>query len=312
MRITAKWLGSIGFSTLLLLSAGPTQADEFGFSSYGLGGAAFGAGVTPPPGTYVTFVSGLYAGEIKGNITIGGVLFTGGAKVEFFQAALNGFYVPERKVWGGRIGLSVTVPIGHIDIEAGVAVGPLIATRQTDGWGLGDVTTRAQLGWEHGAFSHLLYVQGVAPTGRYRNGFQPIIGLNRPGIDTGWAFTYADQKTKWQFNGALGVTFNFENDDTDYQSGTDFHFEWAFGREIANGLVVGLVGYDYRQLTGDTGPGAILGPFKGSVDAIGPGLSYTTLIGKTPLVLGLRHYQEFNTERRFDGHMTIFTGTLRF
>ena len=47
------------------MSASNAQADEFAFSSYGLGGAAFGAGATPPPGTYVSFVTGYYQGEIQ-------------------------------------------------------------------------------------------------------------------------------------------------------------------------------------------------------------------------------------------------------
>lgn len=286
-----------------------SAAEEYTFSSYGLGSSAFNAGVTPPPGTYVSFVGGYYAGEIRGNINIGGIVFNAGARAEFFQAAVNGLYVPKQTVLGGRLGLAVTVPVGHLDLEAGVAGGP---TRQTAGWGLGDITTRAQLGWERNNFSHLIYVQGVAPTGRYDVGFVPNIGLNRPGIDTGWAFTLMDKKSKLQFNGSLGFTFNFENDETNYRSGNNFHFEWAVGREIANGLVVGIVGYSYRQLTGDSGSGALLGPFEGDVDAIGAGLSYTTLLGKTPLIINLRHYEEFNAERRMDGHMTILSGTVRF
>jgi hypothetical protein len=38
----------------------------------------------------------------------------------------------------------------------------------------------------------------------------------------------------------------------------------------------------------------VLGPFKGSVDAISPGLSYTSVIGKTPFIFNLRHCTEFN------------------
>ncbi len=72
------------------------------------------------------------------------------------------------------------------------------------------------------------------------------------------------------------------------------------------------VGYDYRQLTGDSGAGANLGPLEGSVDAIGPGISYTTLVGATPVVFSARHYEEFNVERRWDGNMTILSGTARF
>jgi len=61
----------------------------------------------------------------------------------------------------------------------------------------------------------------------------------------------------------------FENTATNYKTGDEFHFEWAIGREIATGFVLGIVGYDYRQITGDTGSGATLGPFKGRVDAVG-------------------------------------------
>ena len=74
--------------------------------------------------------------------------------------------------------------------------------------------------------------------------------------------------------------------------------------------MLGIVGYDYRQLTGDSG--SPLGPFKGRVDAIGPGLSYTTVIGATPFIFNLRHYHEFNAENRWEGHSTIASGTIRF
>jgi hypothetical protein len=39
---------------------------------------------------------------------------------------------------------------------------------------------------------------------------------------------------------------------------------------------------------------------------------YTTLVDRTPLVLNLRHYQEFHAERHWDGSMTILSGTMRF
>ena len=45
---------------------------------------------------------------------------------------------------------------------------------------------------------------------------------------------------------------------------------------------------------------------------MGAGVSYTTLVGGSPLVLGLRHYREFNVENRWDGSTTIATGTVRF
>lgn len=304
---------AVAFCSGAVGETGTARADEFGFSSYGLGAAAFGAGVTPPPGTYLSYVNAYYQGTIGGPVTLGGVLIDAGLKVDYYSSAVNGLYVAPRKVLDGQFGLSITVPVGYIDLNAELT-GPLGNTirQQTDGWGLGDITTRAQLGWARGDFSHLAWVQAVAPTGRYEVGFEPNIGLNRPGIDVGWAFTWMEKTSKLQFNGALGVTFNFNNDDTDYKSGNDFHFEWAIGREICKGLMIGVVGYDYRQISGDTGAGAILGPFEGNVDAIGGGLEYTTIVGKTPLILNARSYKEYDAERRFIGSMTILSGTIRY
>jgi hypothetical protein len=108
----------------------------------------------------------------------------------------------------------------------------------------------------------------------------------------------------------VGFTFNFENDKTDYLSGNEFHFEWAIGYEFTPGLIIGVVGYDYRQVTGDSG--GRIGPFKGSVDAIGPGLSYSTVVDKTPLTLSLRHYHEYDAENRWEGNSTVASGTIRF
>ena len=76
--------------------------------------------------------------------------------------------------------------------------------------------------------------------------------------------------------------------------------------------MIGVAGYDFRQLTGDSGPGARLGPFEGQVDAIGPAITSTTLIDKSPVVLSARHYEEFNAENRFSGSTTILSGTVRY
>ena len=308
----SKGLALLVVAGMLWGQSGPARAAESGFAGYGLGAAAFGAGVTPPPGTYVTFVASYYTADISGAVTIGGVVLDLGLDLDFFSAAVNGVYVPNRTILGGRPAISITLPAGYVDLEAGVEVGALAATREVHGFGLGDMVARAQLGWENGDFSHLVYVQGVAPTGRYDTGFQPNIGLNRPSVDVGWAFTWSEKTSKLQFNGAFGFTFSVENDETDYKTGNEFHFEWAIGREVYQGLVIGIVGYNYRQISGDSGPGAVLGPFEGDVDAVGAGLSYTTLIDKTPVVFNLRHYEEFNPEHHWDGNMTVLSGTMRF
>jgi hypothetical protein len=200
---------AVAIAVFALAGISVASADEAGFSSYGLGGSAFDAGATPPPGTYLTFGSGFYSAKIGGDVTLGNVTLNAGAHVDFFQAFVSGLYVPDRKILGGNFGLSVTVPVGHISMRADVSVPPLPAIeRETSGWGLGDVATRAQLGWQSGEFVHTAYVQVVAPSGRCEIGFKPDIGLNRPSIDTGWGFTWTEKTSKIQINGTVGVTFN--------------------------------------------------------------------------------------------------------
>jgi len=312
MRATRFLLLAIVAGCLSLEAGLEAKAAEYGFSTYVLGQNAFSAGVTPPPGTYVTSATGLYSANIGRTVEFGGVTLGAGATVDLNISAINGLYVFDHKVFGGNLGVSATVPVGFINIDAMVTAGVLSAQRSTEGGGLGDIVSKVQLGWQHGEFSHTMYVQAVAPTGRYETGFNPIIGLHRPGIDTGWAFTWANKATSLQWNGALGVTFNFENTATDYKTGNEFHFEWAIGYELGPGLVVGLVGYDYRQLTGDTGSGDHLGPFRGSVDAIGLGASGTTLLGAMPIIINVRGYKEFNAENRWEGYSSTMSATIRF
>ena len=168
------------------------DAAESAFGTYGLGSSSFGAGVTPPPGTYVSTAASFYQADISGTLTIGRVTLNAGAKIEYFIPALNVLYVPETKVLGGNLGLSVSVPAGHAHVEAAIGVGPFSVSREVNGWGLGDIVPRAQLGWENGDLAYTVWLQAVTPTGRYDPTFAPNIGFNRPGIDTGLAATWTD------------------------------------------------------------------------------------------------------------------------
>jgi hypothetical protein len=279
---------------------------------------AFGAGVAPPPANYVTPAVAYITGDISGSVVFGGVTIDVGLEIqEFITGSVNYLMVPKQTILGGTPGLSITAGVGHVDLVADISAtapggGGVAATLETEGSGLLDTVPRAHLGWHHGNFHHLIYIQGLLPTGRYDEGFNPNIGLNRPAIDVGWAFTWIEETTKVQLNGAVGFTTSFENEATDYDSGDDFHFEWAIGKEFENGLTLGIVGYNYRQISGDSGSGASLGDFKGEVDALGAGLSLTTHLGKVPFIFGARHYEEFNVKNRFDNSVTLVTGTFVF
>jgi hypothetical protein len=305
-------IGVLACSALFGLTSFVAHGAEYALSDYGLGGFAFEAGVTPPPGWYVTPYAGLYEGKISGELDFGGTLLNVGAKLDFFQTGVNVLYAPDTKILGGQFAFSVDVPTGYVNVDASAAAGAFAGTRSVSGWGFGDMSARAQLGWTIGQFSDTLALTGYAPTGKYETGFEPITGLNRPAVDATWAFTWLEKNTNLDFSGAVGVTFNAPNIQTNYKTGDEAHFEWAIGEKFSNGVEIGPVGYFYDQLTGDSGSGAFLGPFKGLVTGIGPGIGYTTLIDKTVLILNARYYDEFDAERRFLGSTSLVSATIRF
>ena len=120
IRAKQVLLASLAVACLLPAAGAPAKAAEYTFTTYGLGGTAFGAGVTPPAGTYVSTGASFYRGSISGNINIGGVVFNAGAKAEILAGVVGGLYVRDWTVLGGRLGLGVTVPVGHVDLEAKV------------------------------------------------------------------------------------------------------------------------------------------------------------------------------------------------
>jgi len=302
------------FLTVSFLTAASNQgqAVEYAFTTYSLGESAFSAGVTPPPGIYISTVIGTFNGELAGTATFGGVTVNAGAKLDAVSPAMNFLYVPDRKVLGGNLGLSITVPDGGVDIRAGAEVQAQGFSREVSGWGMGDVIPRVQLGWQRGNLSYTVYLEAITASGRWQPGFTPIVSMHRQGIDTGGAFTWTDKQTKLQVSGTAGFTFNFENPQSNYQSGNEFHFEWAAGFECVSGLVIGLVGYDYWQLNGDSGSGDKVGPFIGSLNAIGPGLSYTTITDKRPVTFNLRYYHDYDFDNHFHGDTTFGSVTVRF
>ncbi len=305
-------INALALACALLVNAPSSHAAEYAFTSYPLGVLAFGAGITPPPGVYVTDAISFYSGNVGGNFDFGGRTFNAGVKADIFLDSTNILLVPQGKVLDGYFGVSVTVPAGYVKYDASLSVARGTISSETSGGGLGDMNLQLQLGWDGESFSHTFYLLGVIPTGRYDTGFYPIIGLNRPSLELGWAFTYFDKNSKLQINGAVGFMGSLENDATHYQTGDEFHAQWAVGYKFDNGLLIGVVGYDYRQLTGDRGAPPILGSFESLGDAVGPGLSYSTLIGELPVTINVRDYEQYNWKNFFHGNAAIASFTAAF
>ncbi len=73
-------------------------------------------------------------------------------------------------------------------------------------------------------------------------------------VDAGAGYTYLDPKTGHGFSIVGGLTYSFENTSLQYQNGIDFHVDWAASQFVSKNVLIGLGGYYFQQLTGDTGP----------------------------------------------------------
>ena len=114
--------------------------------------------------------------------------------------------------------------------------------------------------------------------------------------------TWLDPKSGIELSGSAGLTFNLENPANDYQTGTEGHLEFALMRHVGKDFSFGVAGYHYQQVTGDSGAGARLGDFKGRVSAVGPMLTYSFTVDKTPISTSVSWMHEFNARNRLEGN----------
>jgi hypothetical protein len=186
---------------------------------------------------------------------------------------------------------------------------PLLADRNFTGE-KGNATRTALNPHSSGKLHWQLGVGGIIPSGSYVTGQLSNASLNRPAVDLFGALTWLDPATGVDLSAAAGFTFNQPNTATDYKTGNEFHLEWAASKSLTKEVSLGLVGYYYQQLTGDTGTGAVLGPFKGRAVALGGTIGYTFEVGKLPISTRLKVYREFDVQNRMEGTAGYLTVSL--
>jgi hypothetical protein len=279
-------------------------ASEGGTNLYLLGSKTTMGGYLPPPGVYGSVQNYFYTGSADIEFQAGGVSLSGGVDADAYVALPTALWVSDADILGGNLAFSLTTPFGGKQLDVG-----LLATRtgfeanaSRDNWAFGDPVLGTTLGWHDGKLHYSLGALLNVPIGQWEFGNPINIGFNHWAIDTTGAVTFLDPATGVELSGAAGLTFNFENPDTDYTTGTELHVETAAMLHVSHTLSFGLNGYAYKQLSGDSGSGAKLGDFKGQVFGIGPALDYTFLIGHTPVITNLRYFYEFGAENRLEGH----------
>jgi hypothetical protein len=218
-------------------------------------------------------------------------------------------YVFSTPVLGGQFAINALAIYGrqqaNIDANITGALGPIgFATSRSVSQTMdafGDIFVQPTLRWNQGVHNYMVYAMTSLPVGAYDSSRLVNLGLGHTAIDAGGGYTYFNPQTGNEFSAVTGFTYNFKNPSIDYQNGVDWHLDVGASHFISKQVHVGLVGYAYQQITGDSGSGATLGDFKSRVFGIGPQIGYLFPVGDMQGYVNLKGYGEFESEHRPEG-----------
>jgi hypothetical protein len=218
-------------------------------------------------------------------------------------------YAAETKILGGQpyIGLGWGPGSNRTAVDLTLTQPSVERTRSDSITGGTDLYPFASLSWANGNDNWMTYLTGDIPTGAYRASRLSNLGIGHGAIDTGGGYTYLNNTTGLEFSGVAGVTYNWENTHTNYKNGVDSHLDWAVSQFLSESWEVGVVGYAYYQLTGDSGSGDKVGAFKSRIAAVGPEVGYVFKFQDQPAYFNLRGYWEFAAQNRMEGYALFAT-----
>jgi len=301
----------LGLMVCLTVGSKTALATEGGSSYYFPGASAtFGVGVAPHPGFMMANQLIYYRGSAERAVLRGHV------NLELESTAvynfLAGFYTFKKPVLGGRLQLGAAVPVGTVDVKVGADTSLGSRNLSQSATNIGDSMASAALHWHKGKFHYKLVQSVFMPTGGYTKGNLANLSRNYWGFDTSLAITWLNAKTGTEISIMPGILFNTKNHATDYQSGNEFHVDFALNQFLKPNFAVGLHGYYYSQLTGDSGSGAILGNFQGQSLGFGPAILWMPKFGKGNLSVIAKWLRDVDQSKRMHGDYAQFTIGYKF
>ena len=312
---TSRIVAVSGILLALLCVAVPrVHAAEGGGSHYTPGFYGdFGVAVAPEPGFYLRNDLYYYTADASGERVVQFGEIRAGLEVDAALYMLTGLKALDAEILGGRFAFGAFVPVVYTDLSADIALGEETASVADDRTLFGDPGfIPASLFWTFGNFHVNASETITVPLGSYDVDEDVNGGLNYWTFETAVAGTYLHPEKGFEVSATLGYLYNTENDDTDYQTGQEFHVEYMLNQFLSETFAVGVQGFYYKQITGDSGSGAVLGDFEGEATGIGPALMWATKIRETDVVLSAKWLHELDAEKRLEGDHVFLNATLVF
>jgi hypothetical protein len=294
---------------LLFISAGPVLATEDARGVYPNGAEDCYAGCLPPPGTY--FINYTTYQKFDSLRDDDGHKF-GNVKADIGATVFRFIKGTGCKVLGADWYWHVLIPVKYVHLTSDVELpqGRFHGSKT----GLGNLTFNPMiLGWHFGDWHFAAGVDINTPAPGYDKMDYANSGEGYWNVEPIFAFTYLN-KSGFEVGAKFMYDYNFTNWQTDYQTGQEFHVDWAIGQKV-NNFKLAIVGFYYQQMTkdetGSRGPdlfypayglnakGTDIAPFKGKarVWALGPMVRYDY---KNMFFLA-KWYHEFDAENTVEG-----------
>jgi hypothetical protein len=316
--LTAKYFINLIFAIGVCCLAGPALAGEGGVSHPIPGSQAtlFDMPATSP-GWFLKPMYLYYKGSFSAQLPTAAGL-AGDVDATTNTVALAGGYTFGQTILGGaHYTFAAALPYIWVDISGNLATPRGIKRVQNSVSGLGDLTVLpVMLAWKFGDWQLDGLLPIYAPTGSYEKGRLGNTGLNYWTFDPIVGVIYSHKASGFNAMLHAGYAINTENTDTNYKSGDLLHLEGVIQQFLPVGsgiLSLGVEGFYFDQITGDSGSGAKLGDFKGQTYGLGPVLGYVLpLENKQSLTFELKWLNELETKRRLEGDFVWFKMIYKF
>ena len=252
--------------SLLLVSGRQANATEGGGNAYPNGAEDFMSGAVPPPGTYILNYFNYYSADKLADNNGNNNSHVPGFKLRVTTDVIRLIHVTDKQIFGGNWAMHLLLPIQNVDFSA-------TGTSKSK-TGLGDIIVSPMIvAWHSKNWHAAAGLEFFLPTGSYdKNDNSVNTSRNYWTFEPVFSGTYITD-SGYEFSGKFMYDFNTENAATNYQSGQEFHIDYALGKKIDK-FTFGAAGYIYQQVTDDESNGNTVNNYKGSVFAVGPALKY--------------------------------------
>lgn len=191
-------------------------------------------------------------------------------------------FKPNFEIFGAKYGVGLVAPILSTSLDTQVNERYV----SHDVSGVGDITiVPAALFWNKGNLHFSLAEYIVTPSASYSIEEALNPSLNYWTFDTNVAATYLNLETGQDYSLNVGYSINSENSATHYKTGNELHIDYMFNQFLSEKWAIGIQGFYLKQISSDSGDGALLGNIKGRAAGIWPAVMCRQLSMNCPSVL---------------------------